>query len=115
MSSAANSPPKIKNDIMKKASHPRLTLQTVVQTKDEIFSAADSPSPSPTRRARKLSTMHRGMLRDKLRGSTKFHDSKYDLGVIRERIEDLQIKSEGYRLKHTKPVIKFYGSYNEML
>ena len=54
-------------------------------------------------------------MRDALRGSTKFHDSKHDLGVIRECIEDLDIQSEGFKLKNTKPIIKFYGSYNEML
>ena len=35
--------------------------------------------------------------------------------MIRECIEDLDIQSESYKLKNTKPVIKFYGSYNEML
>ena len=50
-----------------------------------------------------------------MRGSTKFHDSKFNLGVINECIEDLNIQSEAFKLKNTKPAIKFYGSYNEML
>ena len=70
---------------------------------------------TPTRRARKINTMDRSLLRDSLKGSTKFLGPKYDLGVIRECIEDLQIQSDTYKLKNTKPVIKFYGSYNEML
>ena len=27
----------------------------------------------------------------------------------------MDIQSEGFKLKNTKPIIKFYGSYNEML
>lgn len=76
---------------------------------------AGGDADKPGRRRRKLNSLERGKLRDSIRGSKKFQDSKHDLGVIRDCIRDLEIESEQFSLKNTKPVIKFYGSYNEML
>ena len=106
---------KIGGDLAQQKTPPVPEKEEEPSPKDQEGKESSGDTPSPTRRRRKLGALELGKLRDAIRGSVKFHDSKHDLGVIRECIEDLDIQSEAYKLKNTKPVIKFYGSYNEML
>jgi hypothetical protein len=55
------------------------------------------------------------LIRQNLRGSTKFFDSNTDLSIIKQCVDDVQVMSDSYKLKNTKPKLKFYGNFHEML
>ena len=46
---------------------------------------------------------------------TKFKGTNFDLNLIQECCDKLDQDSNDFKLNSSKPVIKYYGGYSEML
>lgn len=79
---------------------------------------SDTSNNSPQlvkKTSKKVNPLDRGFLRDKLKGSHKFHEPKREIDMLNDCDHELEIQSKDYTLRHTKPVTMHYGSYTEML
>ena len=77
-------------------------MNNLEQEIKELPLQEDSPTRRPSKR-KTLNSLDRGSLVDKLRGSAKFKETKHDLGIINNCLKELQVESETYKLKPTKP------------
>ena len=63
----------------------------------------------------KSDRLHRMMLMRGQHGHTKFNGTNFDLNLIQECCDKLDKESNDFKLNNSKPVIKYYGGYSEML
>ena len=55
------------------------------------------------------------MLMKRQPAHTKFNGTNFDLKLIQECCDKLDKDSNDFKLNSSKPVIKYYGGYSEML